>query len=93
VLDIELPKEKLHPIRDVDAVVDLIVRAIVAAEKQMRGESGVVGAQRLNAVAAVVLASVELPRFRAKWTAKLIARMVYGTLVRDLPASMRSKKE
>jgi hypothetical protein len=93
MLELELPKERLHPVRDADEVVDLIIRAIVAAEKQMRGPSGVVGPERLNAVAAVVLACVELPRFKAKWTAKLMVRMVYGTLVRDLPASMRSQKE
>ncbi len=88
MLSVRLPKEPLDPVTEPDEVVDLVIRAIIAAEKAIPGLEH--GPQRLEAVSQIIRGNVKLGWFYLDWKSKLVARMIYGTVARGLPENLRS---
>jgi hypothetical protein len=88
MLAVRLPKKKLDPVAEPDEVVDLVIRAIIVAEKAIPGLEH--GPERLEAVSQIVRENVKLGWFYLDWKSKLITRMVYGTVARGLPENLRS---
>ena len=88
MLSVRLPEGKLDPVEEPDEVVDLAIRAILAAERAIPGLEH--GPERLAAVSLVIRDNVRLGWFWRLWKAKIIALMVYSTVARGLPETLRS---
>lgn len=88
------PVRPVDPIERPDEAVMFVVDRILQAEQDIPGLSR--GLERHTAVTSALLSVLVLPWWMTLWwglrpgIASLIVRMIYGTLVRDLPSRLRS---
>jgi hypothetical protein len=91
-LDVELPSERIDPLKDTEKAFDFAEQVILHADRVLPGVDLELGRKRLELVTDVLVQALVLPKLNSRAFARLFAKTIYFTIARNLPDKLRASK-